>query len=71
MAQWVRTISNGTPVEKGAKLDKMKELEKRARHSGWKWISTKRTRSSQTEKMSEESNITMPLEERLEDRSLE
>ena len=48
-------------------MTEWEELEKRARHSGWKWISTKRTRSSQTEKMSEESNITMPPEEMIED----
>ena len=36
-----------------------------------KWISTKRTRSSQFEMMSEKSNITMPSEERIEDGSLE
>ena len=35
------------------------------------WISTKRTRSSQFEMMSEKSNITMPPEERIEDKSLE
>ena len=36
-----------------------------------KWISKKRTRSSQFEMMCEESNITMPPEEEIEDRSLE
>ena len=32
--RWERMNSGNTPVENGAKLDKMKELEKRAWHSG-------------------------------------
>ena len=52
------------------KLDKMRELEWK-HDTPVKWISKKRTRSSQFEMMSEESNITMSSEERIEDKSLE
>ena len=63
MAQGARKISDGTPVEKEAKLDKMRELEWRTRHSGWMDKQKERTWSSQYEMMSEESIITMPPEE--------
>ena len=70
MAQWVRRISDSTQVENRGKLDKLKELELE-HNTPVIWISMKRTRSSQSEMMSEESNITMPPEKRIEDRSLE
>ncbi|XBI71711.1 hypothetical protein VPH35_065859 [Triticum aestivum] len=52
-------------------LDKMKGYLKRGHDTPVEWISTKRTWSSQSEMMSEESNITMLPEERIEDSSLE
>ena len=53
-------------------LDKMRRNLKIGHDTPVKRISTKRTRSSQFEMMSEESNITMPPEgKKIEDRSLE
>ena len=43
-------------------LDKMRGYLKRGHDTPVEWISTKRTWSSQSEMMSEESNITMPPE---------
>ena len=44
-------------------LDKMRGYLKRGPDTPVEWISTKRTWSSQSEMMSEESNITKPLKE--------
>ena len=52
-------------------LDKMRGYLKRGHDTPVKRISMKRTRSSQFKMMSEKSNITMPSEEIIEDRSLE
>ena len=47
----------------GIELDKMRGYLKRGHDTPVEWISTKRTWSSQSEMMSEESNITMPPEQ--------
>ena len=62
---------DSTPIEKRGKTWLDEKNLKRKHNTPVKWISTKRTRSSQSEMMSEESNIAFPPKEEIEDRSLE